>query len=144
MLKGFFTRVGKSGRTGRAFGLSASNERVGPVAFLQSQSSEPHLPSAAVVPNVPALRVTGLCKAFQRPAVHRLDLNVRQGEFYASLAPNGAGKTTTLRIVSGLLRPDSGAVSIFGIDASTDPVAAKRITAWVSDEPMIYDKLSPM
>ena len=91
-----------------------------------------------------ALAVQALCKSFQRPAVDHLDLSVRQGEFYALLGPNGAGKTTTLRIVSGLLLPDSGSVSIFGIDALADPIAAKRITAWVSDEPMIYDKLSPM
>jgi ABC-2 type transport system ATP-binding protein len=41
------------------------------------------------------------------------------------------------------MRPDHGSISIFGVDALADPVAAKRITAWVSDEPMIYDKLSP-
>ncbi len=66
------------------------------------------------------------------------------GEFYALLGPNGAGKTTTLRMVAGLLRPDAGSVSILGIDALSDPVAAKQITAWVSDEPMIYDKLTPL
>jgi ABC-2 type transport system ATP-binding protein len=91
----------------------------------------------------PALRVTGLRKTFQRPAVDGLDLRVGQGEFYALLGPNGAGKTTTLRIVAGLLKPDAGQVSIFGVDALADSIAAKRITAWVSDEPMIYDKLSP-
>jgi ABC-2 type transport system ATP-binding protein len=99
--------------------------------------------SMNMVQSVPALRVTGLRKSFQRPAVDGLDLRVEQGEFYALLGPNGAGKTTTLRMVAGLIEPDAGAVSIFGIDARTDPVAAKRITAWVSDEPMIYDKLSP-
>ena len=92
---------------------------------------------------VSALRVTGLRKTFQRPAVDGLDLKVGQGEFYALLGPNGAGKTTTLRMVAGLMRPDAGEVSIFGVDALADPIAAKRITAWVSDEPMIYDKLSP-
>ena len=92
---------------------------------------------------VSALRVTGLRKAFQRPAVDGLDLKVGQGEFYALLGPNGAGKTTTLRMVAGLMQPDAGTVSVFGVDALADPVAAKRITAWVSDEPMIYDKLSP-
>jgi ABC-2 type transport system ATP-binding protein len=92
---------------------------------------------------VSALRVTGLRKTFQRPAVDGLDLKVGQGEFYALLGPNGAGKTTTLRMVAGLMQPDAGEVSIFGVDALADPVAAKRITAWVSDEPMIYDKLSP-
>ncbi len=93
---------------------------------------------------VSALEVRGLTKRFDRPAVDALDLTIRTGEFYALLGPNGAGKTTTLRMVAGLLRPDSGAVSILGIDALADPVAAKQITAWVSDEPMIYDKLTPL
>jgi ABC-2 type transport system ATP-binding protein len=92
----------------------------------------------------PALDVRGLTKRFDRPAVDALDLTVRIGEFYALLGPNGAGKTTTLRMVAGLLRPDAGSVSIMGIDALNDPVAAKQITAWVSDEPMIYDKLTPL
>jgi len=90
-----------------------------------------------------ALALRGLSKRFDRPAVEGLDLTVRAGEFYALLGPNGAGKTTTLRMVAGLLRPDAGAIAIAGIDALADPVAAKQITAWLSDEPMIYDKLTP-
>ena len=77
-------------------------------------------------------------------AVERMDLAVRPGEFYALLGPNGAGKTTTLRMIAGLLRPDAGTIRIFGIDALADPIAAKRITAWLPDEPMLYDKLSPL
>ena len=92
----------------------------------------------------PALAVRGLTKRFERPAVDGLDLTVRRGEFYALLGPNGAGKTTTLRMVAGLLRPDAGSVSVAGIDALTDPAGAKQIMAWVSDEPMIYDKLTPL
>jgi len=91
----------------------------------------------------PALEVRGLSKRFDRPAVAGLDLKVRRGEFYMLLGPNGAGKTTTLRMVSGLLQPDEGAISVFGIDARRDQVAAKQIVGWVSDEPMIYDKLTP-
>jgi ABC-2 type transport system ATP-binding protein len=90
-----------------------------------------------------ALELRRLSKTFSRPAVDGLDLVVRAGEFYCLLGPNGAGKTTTLRMVAGLLKPDSGAISVFGVDALTDPVEAKRIMAWVSDEPMIYDKLTP-
>jgi ABC-2 type transport system ATP-binding protein len=91
-----------------------------------------------------ALQLQGLTKRFDRIAVDALDLNVRSGEFYALVGPNGAGKTTTLRMVAGLLRPDAGSVSVFGIDALQDPVAAKQMMAWVSDEPMIYDKLTPL
>jgi ABC-2 type transport system ATP-binding protein len=91
-----------------------------------------------------ALQVQGLTKRFDRLAVDALDLTVRAGEFYALVGPNGAGKTTTLRMVAGLLRPDAGSVGIFGIDALQEPVAAKQIMAWVSDEPMIYDKLTPL
>ena len=91
-----------------------------------------------------ALNLRGLVKRFDRPAVCGLDLTVRAGEFYALLGPNGAGKTTSLRMTAGLLKPDAGAISIFGIDALRSPVDAKRVTAWVSDEPMIYDKLTPI
>lgn len=90
-----------------------------------------------------ALEIRGLLKTFDRPAVDNLDLTVRTGEFYCLLGPNGAGKTTTLRMVAGLLKPDAGSISICGIDALNDPVAAKQVVSWVSDEPMIYDKLTP-
>jgi len=90
-----------------------------------------------------ALEIVGLTKRFDRPAVDGLDLTVRAGEFYALLGPNGAGKTTTLKMVVGLLRPDSGSISVFGIDALANPVAAKQMMAWISDEPMIYGKLTP-
>jgi ABC-2 type transport system ATP-binding protein len=91
-----------------------------------------------------ALQVRGLTKRFDRLAVDALDLTIRTGEFYALVGPNGAGKTTTLRMVAGLLGPDNGSVAVFGIDALADPVAAKQMLAWVSDEPMIYDKLTPL
>src|SRR6202163_2171495 len=91
-----------------------------------------------------ALDIRGLVKRFDRPAVDGLDLRVRSGEFYALVGPNGAGKTTTLRMVAGFLPPDAGSIEIAGIDALADPVAAKQLMAWISDEPMIYDKLSPL
>ena len=90
-----------------------------------------------------ALEIAGLAKHFDRPAVDGLNLDIRSGEFYALLGPNGAGKTTTLRMIAGLLRPDAGTIRVAGIDALADPVSAKQIMAWVSDEPMVYDKLTP-
>jgi ABC-2 type transport system ATP-binding protein len=90
-----------------------------------------------------ALHLRALTKRFgEKIAVDALDLEVRAGELYALLGPNGAGKTTTLRMVAGLLRPDAGAISVFGTDALADPIAAKRIIAWLPDEPMLYDKLT--
>src|SRR3982075_2712862 len=91
-----------------------------------------------------ALHVRGLTKRFDRLAGDALALPLRSGGFFALLGPNGAGKTTTLRMVAGLLRPDAGSVSVLGVDALSDPVAAKQIMAWVSDEPMIYDRLTPL
>ena len=91
-----------------------------------------------------ALEIRGLVKHFDQPAVDGLDLRVRTGEFYTLLGPNGAGKTTTLRMVAGLLKPDRGSIAVFDIDALADPIGAKKVVAWLSDEPMIYDKLSPM
>src|SRR3954453_7141695 len=91
-----------------------------------------------------ALDVRGLTKRYDRPGVDALDLTVRAGEFYALVGPNGAGTTTTLRMVAGLLRPDAGSVSIFGIVRLQTPLATKQVMAWASDEPMIYDKLTPL
>jgi ABC-2 type transport system ATP-binding protein len=91
-----------------------------------------------------ALDIHGLGKSFDRPVVDNLELKVRAGEFYALLGPNGAGKTTILRMVAGLTPPDAGTIRICGIDTAADPVAAKRIVAWVSDEPMVYDRLTPL
>lgn len=91
-----------------------------------------------------ALELTGLTKSFDKVAVDGLDLQVRSGELYALLGPNGAGKTTSLRMVAGLQTPDAGSIRIFGVDALADPIAAKRIVAWLPDEPMLYDKLDPL
>lgn len=93
----------------------------------------------------PALHVSALRKTFSTAvAVDRMDLRLASGEFYALLGHNGAGKTTTLRMIAGLLPPDTGEIRIFGVDAVRAPLEARRITAWLPDEPMLYDKLSPL
>jgi ABC-2 type transport system ATP-binding protein len=91
----------------------------------------------------PALAIKGLQKSFDKPVITGLDLEVAAGELYALLGPNGAGKTTTLRMVTGLAKPDAGSIHIFGVDALADPVSAKAVTAWLPDEPMLYDRLTP-
>ncbi len=92
-----------------------------------------------------ALSIHGLMKHFGgKYAVDNLDLDIPAGEFHALLGPNGAGKTTTLRIVAGLLKADLGSVSIYGHDTKTDPIAAKEITAFLPDDPLLYGKLNPI
>ena len=92
-----------------------------------------------------ALLLNGVRKSFGKSvAVERMDLRLLPGEFYALLGPNGAGKTTTLRMIGGLLPPDAGRIQIFGVDALAQPLRAKAITAWLPDEPMLYDKLTPL
>jgi ABC-2 type transport system ATP-binding protein len=93
--------------------------------------------------DLPAIRLTALCKSFGRPAVDQLDLTVRRGELYALLGPNGAGKTTTLRMLVGLLAPDAGRVEVLGVDMARAPAAAKQQIAYLPDDPMLYGKLKP-
>ncbi len=90
-----------------------------------------------------ALAVSGLRKSYGgKLAVDDISFDVKAGELYALLGPNGAGKTTTLRMVAGLLNADAGRISVFDVDARTDPIAAKRLIAWLPDEPLLYDKLT--
>ncbi len=92
-----------------------------------------------------ALQIRELKKQFgSYMAVNHLNLQVSEGTFYALLGPNGAGKTTTLRIVTGLLKPDSGDVWVLGQSITQNPQRAKRAIAYLPDEPMLYGKLRPL
>jgi ABC-2 type transport system ATP-binding protein len=92
-----------------------------------------------------ALAIRGLTKRFGgHAAVDGLELTIGRGEFHALLGPNGAGKTTTLRIVAGLLAADSGTVEVMGHDVAREPMAARRVLAFMPDDPMLYGKLDPM
>lgn len=77
-------------------------------------------------------------------AVRALDLDVPAGELFCFLGPNGAGKTTTIKMMTGLVRPDSGSIRIGGIDALAQPVEAKRIMGYIPDMPFLYEKLTPV
>lgn len=79
-----------------------------------------------------------------KKAVDNLSLTVKPGEIFGFLGPNGAGKTTTIKMIVGLLRPDSGTIRINGHDISSHPLEAKRQIAFVPDTPEVYDKLTGM
>jgi ABC-2 type transport system ATP-binding protein len=75
-------------------------------------------------------------------AVNGLTLTVRPGELFALIGPNGAGKTTAIRLLVGLLRPDSGQVRVCGVDCSRKPREASSYLGYVPDEQYLYEKLS--
>ena len=91
------------------------------------------------------IRIEKLSKRFGPvQAVRDLTLHVPAGELFCFLGPNGAGKTTTIKMLTGLLRPDSGSILIGGFDIQTAPVAAKQIIGYIPDMPFLYDRLTPL
>lgn len=74
-------------------------------------------------------------------AVDSLDLEINEGKIYGFLGPNGAGKTTTLKMLTGILTPDKGKISINGFDIVENPNEAKKEFAFVSDDPDMFLKL---
>ena len=87
--------------------------------------------------------MTGLTKSFgEHIAVDDVDLTVTAGSFFGFIGPNGAGKTTTLSMVTGLLRPDSGVVTIYGVDVWTNAAVAKRSLGVLPDRLRLFDRLT--
>ena len=74
-------------------------------------------------------------------AVDQIDLSVQKGEIFGFLGPNGAGKTTTIKMITGILTPDSGTVEVNGRDIVKEPLAAKRSFGFVPDDPNIFPRL---
>lgn len=90
-----------------------------------------------------AVKLTALSKRYSDvTAVDYLDLDVRRGEIFGLLGPNGSGKSTTLKMILGLVKPDSGSVNILGINIEDDPVAVKRRVGYVPESPHIYEFLT--
>ncbi len=83
-----------------------------------------------------AIRVKDLSKSFGRVrALQNATFDVPEGSVVAFLGPNGAGKTTTIKILLGLLRPDSGEVEVFGHSPVTEEVEVKRMTGVLHEKP---------
>ncbi|HTO63971.1 MAG TPA: ABC transporter ATP-binding protein [Bradyrhizobium sp.] len=90
-----------------------------------------------------AIDVRGLTKSFGgREVVHDLSMQVRRGEIYGFLGPNGSGKTTTIRMLCGLLTPDSGQGTCLGFDIRADADKIKRRVGYMTQRFSLYQDLS--
>ena len=89
------------------------------------------------------LTIEHLTKTYgEKVAVDDLSLHIAPGEIYGFIGHNGAGKTTTLRSVAGIQQFDKGVIRICGVDLAADPIACKRMLAYIPDNPDMYDYMT--
>ena len=89
------------------------------------------------------LNIQHLTKTYgEKKAVDDLNLHIAPGEIYGFIGHNGAGKTTTLKSVVGILQFDQGEITIGGKSIKTDPLACKRLLAYIPDNPDLYDYMT--
>ncbi len=90
-----------------------------------------------------ALKISGLVKKYgDFEAVAGLDFSVREGEIFALVGPNGVGKSTTLKMISTILTPTAGAISVFGLDTVRDAHAVRGMISYLPEEAGAYKNLS--
>ena len=88
-----------------------------------------------MVPGTPAIEVSGLVVRYgELRAVDGITFDVRQGEVFGLLGPNGAGKTTAIRVLTGLLTPDSGAASVYGLDVRRSTMRVRQLIGYVPQQ----------
>ncbi|MEM2951172.1 MAG: ABC transporter ATP-binding protein [Nitrososphaeria archaeon] len=75
-------------------------------------------------------------------AVEDLNLEVKRGEIFGLLGPNGSGKSTTIKIILGLVKPDSGYVNVLGINVEENPIEVRKRIGYVPESPKIYEFLT--
>jgi len=89
------------------------------------------------------ISVSNLSKKYNTiQALNGISFNIKEGEFFGLLGPNGAGKTTTISILSTILEPNEGTVSIAGFDLKNNPTECKKIIGIVPQEIALYNELS--
>jgi len=76
-------------------------------------------------------------------AVNGISFHINKGEVFGLLGPNGAGKTTTIKLLLGLLEPNEGEMSVFGLNPERNEVEIKHRIGYVSEEPLIFKSLTP-
>lgn len=77
----------------------------------------------------------------EKKAVDDLSLNIKKGEIFGFVGPNGAGKTTTIRMITGIIEPTAGNITIDGNNIDKNPIASKKCFTYVPDHPEIFDAI---
>ncbi len=91
----------------------------------------------------PAVETSQLVKQFgDFVAVDHINLRVNRGSFFGFLGPNGAGKSTTIKMLTGLLAPTSGKLSVLGLDITTHPMEVKRRIGVVPEDLNLFERLT--
>ena len=90
------------------------------------------------------LKIDNLVKTYPngKKAVDNITLEIKPGMIYGFIGANGAGKTTTLKAVVGIHNFDSGTIEIGGMDITKDPIACKKLLAYIPDNPDLYENLT--
>lgn len=128
---------------------AAKQARAMEVAETRARAEEEALrgpiPSSTAAPTEAqgAVTLSGVSKSFgDTVAVASVDLDIPSGSFYGIVGPNGAGKTTTLSMITGLLRPDSGTITVGGTNVWDDPPRSKRMMGTLPDRMRLFDRLT--
>ena len=95
-------------------------------------------------PMIEIQHVTKTYSKNKKKAVDNLSLNVNGGELFGFIGPNGAGKTTTIKMLTGVLKPDEGTITMAGHRMDSDRLEAQRLIGFVPDGNDLYDRLSGM
>lgn len=89
------------------------------------------------------IRVNNFTKTYNDfVAVRNLTFRVESGQILGLVGPNGAGKTTIMRVLSGIIPPTSGTLSVAGHDIVSNPVKAKQALGYIPDDPSLFDTLT--
>ena len=89
------------------------------------------------------IEIRGVSKRFgSNVAVHDLSLSIAANEIFGLVGPDGAGKTTTMRMLAGVMRPDTGSIVIDGVDVSKDPDLAKAHVSYMPQRFGLYEDLT--
>jgi ABC-2 type transport system ATP-binding protein len=115
--------------------------------MISNQADEDSTLPSSFQPGETMITIHAATKRYRQdkpPAVDNLTLEVEQGEIFGFLGPNGAGKSTTIKMLVGLLRQDSGSITVNGFDNINELLSVKRSIGYVPDEPMFYEKMTAL